>query len=743
MQSRARVFASPLVEPPARVWHGCWVRASKLQALLLIGPLLCLPLLACGSTPTGSAPPRAEPVASPSAKSPEPPTAERKAQAAQKTPVQPPPRWVKAQSWEPGRALVCPSSKEETDARSVGVMLSSDRPASNVPLSLLVAIFGDESLPQLQVRNAKGAVIPLDGRVRSGIPAIADVDLDRLPAGRYEVLVAQGGKVVKCHNFRVSRPNRRPLARTQPKLDRSRMWKTRRSWTPQEEALYSAWIVMLFDGESSKDLAWKAMHEVTRDPQRNWLWNRQAWGEDGPKGLSLKPDCADTPYFLRAYFAWKRGLPMAFHRCDRGSASRAPRCRSRQDSQEPPIYRKRWLSAVGDWPAYNQSIKQSLREGIAYPKYEGKLKVDGPLPVLNYFFSRTLGWGVHTGNGRVAWNDQKNDFYPVALTRENLRPGTIYADPYGHILMLVDMHRGAPGEPGVLFAVDGQPDASITRKRFWQGNFLWNADPALGGSGFKAFRPLLREKDGQIKMLQDKEIARRPGYAKKAGDLRRFSKVAFYDHMEQLITPEVVEPQKALRQLVEALAEAVRIRVRSVQNGLDWIREHPAKTIQMPEGFKLFETTGPWENFSTPARDLRLLIAIDAVLDFPKKVARTPEAYGVRATQVPTVQKELGEALGRMLAEPGYRIQYQNSEEHAVALSLAQVVGRAAAYEMAYNPNDCPEIRWGAQPSSPEASSCKRRAPAAQQKQMQRYRAWFSERRRPARGEMRPRKARL
>lgn len=639
--------------------------------------------------------------------------------------------------------MSCPFENKEKGARSVGVMFSTEQPASNAPLSILVAIFGDESPPQVQVKNAKGAVVPLIGRIRPGIPAIADLDLGALPKGRYELLVGQGGELLKCQAFRVSKRSRRQLAQRQPKLDRSRMWKSRRSWTPQEEALYSAWIVMLFDGETDEDLAWKAMHEVTRDPERNWLWNRRQWGEDGPKGLELKPDCADTPYFLRAYFAWKRGLPMAFHRCDRGSASRAPRCRSRQDSQEAPIYRKRWLSASGDWRAYNRAIKQSLRAGAPYPKYEGQLKVSGPLPVLNYFFSRTLGWGVHTGNGRVAWNDQKNDFYPVALTRENLRPGTIYADPYGHILMLVDMHRGAPGEPGVLFAVDGQPDASITRKRFWQGNFLWNADPALGGSGFKAFRPLLRGSGGELKMLQDKDIAKRSGYAKKAGDLRRFSKVAFYDHMEQLITPEVVEPQKALRQLVEALAEAVRIRVRSVQNGLDWIREHPTQTIEMPEGFKLFETTGPWENFSTPARDLRLLIAIDAVLDFPKKVARTPEAYGVSAAQVPAVQEQLSKALARMLAEPGYRIQYQNSQQHAVALSLAQVVDRARAYEMAYNPNDCPEIRWGAQPSSPEASSCKRRAPAAQRKQMQRYRPWFSERRRPARGEMQPRKARL
>ena len=39
----------------------------------------------------------------------------------------------------------------------------------------------------------------------------------------------------------------------------------------------------------------------------------------------------------------------------------------------------------------------------------------------------------------------------------------------------------------------------------------------------------------------------------------------------------------------------------------------------------IFQAGGQWENFSTPNRDLRLLIAMDAVLDFPDLVARSPE----------------------------------------------------------------------------------------------------------------------
>ena len=49
----------------------------------------------------------------------------------------------------------------------------------------------------------------------------------------------------------------------------------------------------------------------------------------------------------------------------------------------------------------------------------------------------------------------------------------------------------------------------------------------------------------------------------------------------------------------------------------------------MPDGAAIFETTGAWEDFSTPSRDLRLLIAIDVVRGFPDRVARRPERYAM------------------------------------------------------------------------------------------------------------------
>jgi hypothetical protein len=152
----------------------------------------------------------------------------------------------------------------------------------------------------------------------------------------------------------------------------------------------------------------------------------------------------------------------------------------------------------------------------------------------------------------------------------------------------------------------------------------------------------------------------------------------------------------------------------------------------MPDGASIFETTGAWEDFATPSRDLRLLIAMDVVRTFPDRVARRPERYAMPAGKsVADVKAELESVLASELA--ARKFSYTRSDGSAWTLALKDVIDRAAALEMAYNLNDCVELRWGAADKSDEASTCKRRASASQRAKMTDYRTWFHERRRPPR----------
>lgn len=629
--------------------------------------------------------------------------------------------------------------------RDVGILISPEHPSKGQTVRILAATLSGEEALALRLENEKNdAEIATLSQHRIGVPAATVASFEPSESGRYRVVVGRAGTGLRCVSFGV----REYPYRDETPVDLTQVWPNTRLWSASEEALYSAWLRELFGGPAEQDLAWRRLSEVTSDRDRNLLFGYLGRDEDNPKsGYELEPDCADTPYFLRAYWSFKRGLPFGFRKCSRGKG-RAPDCFDLRTNLDVPDRRPHWLDpppADGSEPLLPDAAAgaEPIPANAEVPTTDEKIE---------YFFQRSIGWAVHTGNGRCAFGDSNSDLYPVTLDRRGLRPGIVYADPYGHILVLVELVAPRGSAPGILFAIDGQPDGSITRKRFWEGNFLWNqSDPTLGGSGFKAFRPILKasedappESDEKTLYMpmDDETIAQLRDYGDVSDMQQKLSPTEFYDHMERLITPGQRSPFAAQAELVAALAEGARVRVTSVRNGLEYHAAQPDEIIEMPVGFQVFETAGPWEDFSTPARDLRLLIAIDVVLGFADKVRRNPDAFGLDPVGDPELFEQTLAQLARqraaLLADPRHAIEYTRSDKSTWTLRLDELVARTAALEAAYNPNDCPEIRWGAPPDSEEASTCNRRAPSDQQIKMRHYRVWFAERRRPARGDQGP-----
>jgi hypothetical protein len=286
------------------------------------------------------------------------------------------------------------------------------------------------------------------------------------------------------------------------------------------------------------------------------------------------------------------------------------------------------------------------------------------------------------------------------------------------------------GGAGVFLAVDAEPDGTVTRKRFWRGNFLFAQEPALGSPGFKRFRPIMRTA-GVERRLTNAEIANNPDYGDFSLEQSKLSVEAFYDRMDDVMSPAPLDPVRALKETITSLQEQVNTRVTSVENGRKY-QAGGGGEVPLPDGASIFETTGAWEDYATPSRDLRLLIAIDVVRGFPDRVARRPERYAMpKDKSVADVKAELDGVLAAELA--ARKFSYKRSDGSQWSLALKDIVDRMAELEMAYNVNDCVELRWGAAEGSEEAATCKRHAPAAQRTKMAEYRAWFHERRRPPR----------
>lgn len=537
----------------------------------------------------------------------------------------------------------------------------------------IMAVSTDGPLAELVLIDNQGQRTVLQSRRRGGPPWSLAAELPESTEGLQRIEAYRDGKLAACHKWATGAVN------AQERL---------KEWNLAAEAFYSAWIETLFGAPPSENLSFTSLQPVLRNAERNFLHNYLGQNEDN--NLPLTPDCADLPYTLRAYFAWKIGLPVAFRACGRGSAKAPPRCGA-------------------------PTIVSEFTRGVSSQSNFTK-------------FSRRLVDTVHSGSARTGLEDESTDLYPIPMNRETLWPGTVYADPYGHILVLAEWVPQTADSPGMLLAVDAQPDNSVTRKRVWEGTLLF-ANTVNAGPGFKAFRPLIQTVPGQWRVLGNDELSNHPEFTAYSLEQDHFTPDGFYARLSQLINPEGFDPLQAYEATLAALIEQIETRVTSVNNGEAYFRKNPRSVIAMPSGAAIFQTLGPWEDYSTPSRDMRLIIAINVLADLPEKILRHPELF-VLGNQSPAQAKaQIEQHHAQRILESSIR--YTRSDGSPWELSLADVLARKAAFEMAYNPNDCAEIRWGAKADTAEYATCRRHAPAEQRTKMAQYRAWFREARRP------------
>lgn len=619
------------------------------------------------------------------------------------------------------RPLVIPEKRSCRDSQEVAIYFSPRIPNPEQPLRITVVSERDLGPVELVFTDGDGLPLRPPLYTLNGPPWTYLATVESPETGSWKAWVGEGDRIEACLKTRVRRQREavwsRPLeAPAQegatlppegtPPAEASSfvppIWPLdRHTWTPAVENYYAAFVARLFDYPPDEDLTWQHLDTLLRDPERNLLYNHFSVGEDD--ALNLAPDCADLAYYMRGYFAWKMGLPFAFRRCSRGRKRSAPECRAE--------------------PYTNLSPRETHLE-------------EDPVVALQSFLEDDVASSVHSSSGRTAPEDESTDFYPVALTRNALRPGIVFHDPYGHVMIVVRWIPQALGGKGMLLAADAQPDGTIGRRRFWRGTFMFTPSTQDVGAGFKAFRPfyydiptqsLLPSTNAELLELGEK------------GEVIPFSKQQyegslddFYDTVEGLINPRPLDPSARLIALVEAFDEQVNRRVSSVVNGEKFMAERGFKPIEMPSDTAIFLTSGPWEDYSTPSRDMRLLIALDTVVGFPDAVRRTPERFGLTAgSELDATLETLREELDKELSARSFTYTRSNGAEQT--LTLKDVTDRVVALEMAYNPNDCIEIRWGALEGSEERASCKRLAPPAQLEKMKSYRPWFETRQRPQR----------
>jgi surface antigen len=240
-----------------------------------------------------------------------------------------------------------------------------------------------------------------------------------------------------------------PLAVAAP----SDQWKiTKDHWDADDESRFGEFVAG-FGEHTCSDPA--SCFKSTANPYR----------DTDPPNLKMDGDCADFIYQLRAYFAWKNGLPFSY-----------------------PLYVMSRSGPTPDFRFSDAGNQVVARLQLAWQQNTdpAKLLLDirGTVSTAMFRIEHTFDAGYSA-----------SDFYAPKISRGALRPGSIIYDAFGHVVYVYKIDSD-----GTIHWVDSNPDRAVTRGTF--GSQFPRTAPAIGG-GFWNWRPMklvdyTRAEDGSL-----------------------------------------------------------------------------------------------------------------------------------------------------------------------------------------------------------------------------------------------------
>ena len=405
------------------------------------------------------------------------------------------------------------------------------------------------------------------------------------------------------------------------------------------------------------------------------------WRASDPPGLEFHMDCAKWAYTLRAYYAWKNGLPFGYVNAIGGAGSDI----RFSESGNRVLSRRDMVDRGGGIPV--QATFADIRDNV----YSATYRIDASLP-------------------------GQTDFYSPKIQPGSIRAGTVIYDLNGHVAIVYKVDAD-----GRVHYMGAQPDTTVTRSVY--GPQFGQSQAALGG-GFKNFRPLklvgatLRNGTyigGRIVVTSNDEIPdfsleqyrgsgpNAQGDGPNAIFKYQNRNASLFEYVRGTLSggtytfDPVLELKAGIDTLCKDLKERNLAVDAAIQAGID---RKPAPTF-LPGNIYASEDK-EWEAYSSPSRDASLRSRfVQLTLDLANYVLRL-QAEGEDYRKIWALKTRLEQAYQEKA--PGCRITYTNSAGQPVSFGFDEAVNRLFA--MSFDPYHCVERRWGAS-SVAELSTCK------------------------------------
>lgn len=474
---------------------------------------------------------------------------------------------------------------------------------------------------------------------------------------------------------------------------------TQPEWTPAIEDQFSSFVAQFGVGVKAHPMRLLNfyMHDASTNPFVNT--------NPDPAGTFYYSDCADLPYFLRSYFAYKMGLPM--------SIAADAVMNMQPFASLPSAGNDAWSAAHPDRTdvsPYGNSLTHRAASNIPS-------RVGAERNYINY-------WGIlmDVGSTRTFMvspftpnYSQLSDVYPVSIDSRGVRAGTlVHSD--GHMLIVTMVHPN-----GDVELIDAHPDNSLQFKTLDPSKLM--RDRPDRAYGFFRFRPTkavggqwLNAANGQSALYGAKIVS--------AGDQELYA--AHLWSVDQWMGPgtnfapnQPIDPNQWKRgyedtleffyyvrgQLavnVEDSADASGDLFNSLCNDIQQRVSDVVKAGQLPNGERptelpknIYNASGAWEQLATPSRDARFR---QAIANLPTLI-RHNFRYGAQnkyKLSFPGSASQFQQAVTAKWAQLDNtcKVTYRNSAGLPVTIGFSELVQRAP--RMSFDYADCPEKRWGA-----------------------------------------------
>jgi hypothetical protein len=441
-------------------------------------------------------------------------------------------------------------------------------------------------------------------------------------------------------------------------------------WSDADEAGFGRFVTAL--GESNCSSSESCLRDAA-NPYR----------KTDQRFLDIDVDCAKWPYLLRAYYAWKNGLPFSY------------------------------VDGVSGEGGDLRFTKTANRATSRHSLIDSGGGIDAPhaiLSMLGTVFSGTYRTDAGETRGTLS------DFYSPKLQPGTIHPGSLIYDVNGHVAIAYKVD-----DDGRIFYMDAHPDFTITRSVY---GAQFGQSPARLGGGLKNWRPFKLvgyHKDaaghllgGHYAYAENDQIAdfslvqyvgTEPNPkedVKKARFSYNGAELGFYEYVRVAVSGgkmsfnPIYELKATMGTLCNDLKDRAQYVDLDVKDGIS-VKGHPSR---MPDNIYGSDNV-EWETYSTPSRDARIKTAF---AQFYKDLS---EMIGLWVHRDPRIvydgvflQKDLQDAYAEQ--SEACTITYLSSATKPVAMTFDDMMRRL--FKISFDPYHCIELRWGAEGA--ERASC-------------------------------------